>query len=140
MRWVVLSFLLGSASAGAAVSSMKEPVRILNERMSFLYETFDGTDRMKCRHFLEREDNPYDWTVKCENGKGRFRKFTVHLAVSRYRHPAPPEVTYEVLYWVDGNGATSLYDFDTDGALRTINANQSIAGEESGLRMVLRLN
>ena len=135
-----MSFLLGSASAGAAVSSMKEPVRISNERMSFLYETFDGTDRMKCRHFLEREDNPYDWTVKCENGKGRFRKFTVHLAVSRYRHPAPPEVTYEVLYWVDGNGATSFYDFDTDGALRTINANQSVTGEEAGLRMVLRFN
>jgi hypothetical protein len=140
VRVMVGLFLAGALPAESALSQGKETVTLKNDRMSFLFETFDGTDRMKCRHFLEREDNPYDWTVKCENGKGRFRKFTVHLAVSRYRHPAPPEVTYEVLYWVDGNGATSLYDFDTDGVLRTINANQSITGEESGLRMVLRLN
>jgi hypothetical protein len=139
--WVMIGlFFVGAPPADSAVNRSKETVTFKNDRMSFLFETFDGADRMKCKHFLEREDNPYDWTVKCENGKGRFRKFTVHLAVSRYRHPAPPEVTYEVLYWVDGNGATSLYDFDTDGGLRTINANQSIQGEESGLRMVLRLN
>ncbi len=137
---LLVLFCLSAGKAESALRVAKESVRLSNDRMSFLFETFDGGDRMKCRHFLEREDNPYDWTVKCENGKGRFRKFTVHLAVSRYRHPSPPEVTYEVLYWVDGNGATSLYDFDTDGVLRTINANQSITGEESGLRMVLRLN
>jgi hypothetical protein len=140
MKALILFAVLWSGVVQAHAGSVKDTVKISNERMSFLFETFDGSDRMKCRHFLEREDNPYDWTVKCENGKGRFRKFTVHLAVSRYRHPSPPEVTYEVLYWVDGNGATSLYDFNTDGGLRTINANQSITGEESGLRMVLRLN
>jgi hypothetical protein len=137
---MVAGIFLFAGTVLAAPRSSKEGVRVASDRMSFLFETFDGADRMKCRHFLEREDNPYDWSVKCENGKGRFRKFTVHLAVSRYRHPAPPEVTYEVLYWVDGNGATSLYDFNTDGELRTINSNQSITGEESGLRMVLRLN
>ncbi|NDF14442.1 hypothetical protein EB061_03865 [bacterium] len=134
--WIAMGIGLFS---GISAQAAKETLRVAPDRMSFLFESFDGAERMKCRHVLEREDNPYDWTVKCDSGKGHARKFTVHLAVSRYRHPSPPEVTYEVLYWVDGNGATSLYDFDTDGGLRTINSNQSVTGEEAGLRMVLRL-
>ena len=135
--WILVGMVFGPAISPAGVR--KEAVSPRQDRMSFVYESFDGAERLQCKHVLEREDNPYDWTVKCDRGQGRFRKFTVHLAVSRYRHPTPPEVTYEVLYWVDGNGASSLYDFNTDGELKTVNSSQSVTGEEAGLRMVLRL-
>jgi hypothetical protein len=117
----------------------KTALRYFKNDVRYTYESFDGAQFMNCSHTHQNEENPYDWTVKCADAKGVEKRFTVHLAVSRFHHSTKPEVTYEVLYWVNGNGASSLYDFNQDGMLVSIESGQSLIGEDAELRLHLKL-
>jgi hypothetical protein len=136
----VLAMVVGSTAISIAkVGKEGGPIILDVNQVKYQYLSYDGALTASCKHVLENLENPYDWTVKCTDQKGGDHRFNVHLAVSRFRHPAPPEVTYEVLYWVNGNGASSLYDFKKDGELMKISSGQSVTGEDAELRLDLNL-
>ncbi len=144
MVWLSLGFLCSlnlpqSSFSKTLQAPRKTVLHYLKNDVRYTYESFDGAEFMACSHTLQTEENPYDWTVKCAGEKGVEKRFTVHLAVSRFQHSTKPEVTYEVLYWVNGNGASSLYDFNQDGMLVNIESGQSLIGEDAELRLHLKL-
>lgn len=122
-------FLLFKASTSNAATNL----------VSFHYESYDGVATAACSHAVSNPQNPYDLTVKCSDGKSVKKEFLVHLALSRYRHQTAPRVTYELLYWVNGNGATSWYHFDEETNLNKVESAQSITGEDASLKLSITL-
>ena len=102
----------------------------------FVYEPYDA-GAMSCTH-RKSDSNPYDLDVVCSD-KTVTKKFSVHLALSKYTHPTPPTVSYELLYWVNGNGATTWFHLRDESALMMLESSQSITGEEAGLRIQIIL-
>ncbi len=107
--------------------------------VTFKLESFDGNQFYNCVHAVANPNNPYDLSVKCSDKKGNQKQFIVHLALSRYRHQTAPKVSYELLYWVDGNGASSWYHFDEETKLMKTESSQSIPGLDAALKLSITL-
>ena len=135
-----LLILFFATNTFASVPKMVGKPAILTNEMEFIYEPYESGPSVNCTHFISDASNPYDHTVKCVEEKGVTHEFTAHLALSRYIHPSSPEMSYELLYWVNNNGATTWFNFDKAASLVNIESSQSITGEEAGLRLKLNLN
>lgn len=124
-------------TAVAAHANIKQPINA--NTVSFQFESFDGLASIPCFHVIINPSNPYDLAVTCTDGKKITKKFTAHLALSRYRHPTAPKVTYELVYWVNGNGATTWNHFEEETKLMKVESSQSITGEEAALKLGITL-
>jgi hypothetical protein len=114
-------------------------VPAMSSQMSFTYEPYGEGPTQACIHQVVSAQNPMDWKVKCPMGSSATREFTAHVVVSKYVRAAEPRVSYEVLYWVNGEGASTLYNFKNDGELMSISSGQSVDGGTAGLRLNLIL-
>lgn len=129
MKTLLISIaLLSSISASAALTSPNQ--------IRFVYEPYESGS-VACSHKASAS-NPYDLDIVCAD-KSVTKKFTVHLALSKYTHPTPPTVSYELLYWVNGNGATTWFHLRDESALMMLESSQSINNESASLRIQIKL-
>lgn len=103
------------------------------------YEDFDGSFNYSCKATSVSPENPYDYTVRCFDGADLIRTLNIHLIITRYLKPVAPRTWYEILYWVNGEGATSWLYFDEITQMSRYQASQSIAGESAALRVRIKL-
>ncbi len=121
---IVCSILFASSALAVAPNKVR-----------FVYEPYEAA-ATECVHQTSAS-NPYDLDVDCSD-KTVARKFTVHLALSKYTHPTPPRVSYELLYWVNGNGATTWFHLKDESALMMLESSQNVSGD-AGLRLRVTL-
>jgi hypothetical protein len=103
-------------------------------QVRFIYEPFEEGPAVACQHQAVSETNPYDLKVICQN-----HEYTVHLMLNRYTHPNAPKMSYELLYWVNNEGATSWYHFTEATQLSSLESSQSVPGGVAGLRLKINL-
>lgn len=111
---------------------------LLSNQIDFVYEPYESA-AASCTHALASENSPYDHQVICTDEKGMKHTFIAHLALNKYTHPTAPRVSYELLYWVNDNGATTWFNFEKDTALMSMESSQSLIGESAGLRLKIKL-
>jgi len=122
-----------------ALNSYAAPLEIAPSDLTINYEDFDGSFNYPCKATRISEENPYDLKVSCYDGPKLVRTLSVHLIISRYVKPVAPRTWYEILYWVNNEGATSWMKFDDVIQMRSYQASQSLAGESSALRLKVSL-
>ena len=140
MKTLMLFALFISSQTIAAHPSFLGKNAPLANDVQFIYEPYDRGSAGTCSHSIANANDPYDLTVSCIDGKGITHVFSVHLALSSYTHPTPPELSYELLYWVNDNGATTWFNFEKATALMSLESSQSLVGESAGLRLKIKLN
>jgi hypothetical protein len=113
-------------------------IALLAAQLIFIYEPYESASA-PCTHSIVSQSNPYDHRVICTDEKGLKHEFVAHVALSKYTHPTPPRVSYELLYWVNDNGASTIFNFEKDTALMSLESSQSIIGESAGLRLKIKL-
>lgn len=111
---------------------------LLGNQIQFVYEPYESA-ASSCTHKMASNNSPYDHEVTCIDEKNSKHSFIVHLALNKYTHPTPPRVSYELLYWVNDNGATTWFHLEKDSALMNLESSQSLIGEASGLRLKIKL-
>lgn len=111
---------------------------LLGNQIQFIYEPYDSASS-NCTHQLASTANPYDHEVTCIDSNKIKHSFVVHLALSKYTHPTPPRISYELLYWVNDNGATTWFHLEKESNLMMLESSQSLIGEPSGLRLKINL-
>lgn len=132
-----LSFFHGTNSIAA--SERKKLLSIDPTSLVLNYEDFDGAFNHPCKASFASPENPYDFKVRCYEGAHLVRTLNVHLIITRYVKPIEPRIQYEILYWVNGEGATSWLGFNEGAKMSHFQSSQSIAGESSALRVRLKL-
>lgn len=116
-----------------------EKLVIAPTALTLNYEDFDGSFNYPCKAARISDENPYDLSVRCYDGEKLIRTFSIHLIISRYEKPVEPRTKYEILYWVNNEGATSWLSFNEVIRMSGYQASQSIAGETSALRLKVSL-
>lgn len=134
---LVLSFI--SATPALATSEQKSVLGIDPTSLVLNYEDFDGSFNYPCKATLTSPGNPFDFTVRCFDGSKLVRTLSAHLIITRYAKPVEPRTQYEILYWVNGEGATSWLGYNEGTVMSHFQSSQSIAGESSALRVRLKL-
>ena len=134
---LLLGFLL--APAASAATPLKQAVSPRNVDLKFEYGSFEGDWKYSCKSTLAYENSPYDYKVRCYDGPHVVRTFDVHLALSVYHVTAPDRTSIEVLYWVNGDGATSWMHLDGSSKMNRFQSSQSIRGEAAALRLEIDL-
>jgi hypothetical protein len=139
MKTLFTLILFTSISAFALKPSFVGKPALHADQVQFVYEPYDDGASAPCIHTVSNPDNPYDLTVKCTDSKGLTHAFTAHLALSTYTHPTAPEISYELMYWVNDNGATTWFNFEKATKLMTLESSQSLPSEAAGLRLKITL-
>ena len=118
--------------------------------LTFRYTTFDAGSDYACKHFLQDADTQ-DWDVQCFDTKGIVKKhYTVHLWISLYNHPTPPQTSLEILYWLtdlsvpnaaQGSGATTWVNLNPRldaSAINGLQLSQSVDSDTAGLYLTIQ--
>jgi hypothetical protein len=137
----ILPFV-SSVSAHALVLDFTRQEKVLGFDpfdLKLTYEDYEGSFNHPCKAEIAYPDNPYDFKVKCYNGEKLIRSFSLHLAITRYERAQTPRTQYEILFWVNGEGATSWLRFNELTKMQHFTSSQSIAREAATLRMKLDL-
>ena len=117
------------------------------ETMNFIYETVDGSERWNCSHEVANADSQ-DWDVKCQDGSGHYRKYSVHLWLSRYNRVRENLTSYELLYWVTdwsdaqnpkSQSVTIWHHIKNVADLAGIDASIGVDGDLAALQLKMRL-
>lgn len=133
-----LCFLLLLSSG--LVNAKSIPKTLTPERLKFSYKTFEGDKDLKCFHEYADEFK-FDWNVTCKDTESFYKIFRVHLSLSQYSHPTPPQTTYEVLYWVtdrttnhiSGNGTSFWLNLKNKSDFHGLTMSQSVDADTAGL-------
>lgn len=137
---IVLTLLSSISPGNAAPSIEKKFLEIDPFDLKLAYESFDGTTNYPCKASFTYPENPYDFTVKCYNEGGKeMKSLSLHLAVTRYQRTFVPRTQYEILYWVNQEGATTWLKFDEIVHMQNFSTSQSVVGEAAGLSLKLKL-
>lgn len=142
MKKIFLSLLLvflRSDPVVAAENAKKKVLEVGPEDLTLSYEAFDGSFSYPCKAEYSYPDNPYDYTVKCFDGSKFIRAIDLHLSITRYELSSSPRTKYEILFWVEHEGATSWLNFDDVIEMQYYESSQSIKDEPSALRMKVNL-
>jgi hypothetical protein len=131
---LLLTLIISSVFA----STSKKRYLLNQNQITFIYEPFEGAPPISCTHKIKNENNPYDLQVTCEDEKQK-KEFIVHLALSQYRRDHQPKTSFELLYWVDSNGATTWFHLDQATNLQFLESSQSITDEMAALRLKIKL-
>ena len=139
-RFLALScFLVASISSAAPIPTVSKRIELTPRNISLSYQNFEGTAIYACKSAFTYTDNPYDFTVTCTDENKTSRKYAVHLAVSRYTFSSVPRTKYEILYWVNQEGATTWLSFKESVNLSQIDASQTISGDNAELHLTINL-
>lgn len=114
--------------------AIRNELPIRPEMLSLTYRADEGDWSYPCEAEFLYPNNPYDFKVRCQN-----RTFTVHLAITHLTRSVAPQQRYEILYWVNGDGATSWLTFEKESPLIHYTASQSIRGEPASLLLEIAL-
>lgn len=123
-----------AAAQGTQPKAIRNELPIRPEMLSLTYRADEGDWSYPCKAEFLYPNNPYDFKVRCQN-----RTFTVHLAITKLTRSATPQQRYEILYWVNGDGATSWLTFEKESPLIHYTASQSIRGEPASLLLEIAL-
>jgi hypothetical protein len=124
--------LASAQSSQPQTKAIRNELPIRPEMLKLAYQPDDGETGVPCRAEFLYPDNPYDFKVRCQN-----RTFAVHLAITKLTRSVTPQQRYEILYWVNGEGATSWLTFQNESPLVHYQASQSIKGEPAALMLEL---
>ena len=139
-RFIFLALFMGSVSQATQQEVLHKSLKEISpSQLEFHYEDYDGGFNYGCKSELAGADNPYDFSVKCFEKQILKRTFNVHLALTVYRKAVAPKTKVEILYWVNGEGATSWLTFDDAITLQEFESSQSLKNESSDLRMKINL-
>lgn len=145
----VLSVALGLAFQQTIASPLPgHEFEITPEKLRFRYEGFDSGLVMTCRHEIENAASQ-DWKVFCQDATGRHkREYGVHLWLSAYRHATPPELSYELLYWVTDrtqprvrvyDSTTIWFHLDRISQVSRVQARVGVENDSAGLYLELKI-
>lgn len=142
MKGLIFTLILSLFLTVAAVpaSAQYGDLKIQPSDLKLKYQAYDGAFTLPCTAEFLSPASPYDFKVRCDDDKEAVsHDFVVHLAISMYARTVAPKLRVEILYWVDGEGATSWLSFAEPNALAGYEASQKIKGEESSLFLELDL-
>jgi hypothetical protein len=136
-------FLIGISAFGETTLPSAD-YAITADQLRFTYQGYDNGLYFHCQPTIENEIG-HDWRVQCADETKKLTKsFLVHLWVTRYDHAQAPRVTYELLYWVKGQGSSSgsstWFHLKDYSALEALTVGQSVDGDTAGLYLDLSLN
>ena len=135
--FVLLVFMSAGIVSLPVWGATQQPLRLALDpiALSFKLQSFEGDWTHPCKAELQNPENPYDFRVRCYEGTALVRTLDVHLAISIYRKSSPPMTSIELLYWVNGEGATSWVHLEDRTNLKVIESSQSLTGEPVTLRL-----
>ena len=137
MKLFILLSLPGIFYGGTSFASK---MSVVPSDLKIIYEDQEGAWSYPCKAEYTQQEDPYDFTVKCYNGKVMVKQLSAHVAYSVYHFNYAPKTRIEILYWVNGEGATSWLMFDEIINMTEYQGSQSVAGEPTALRLTFPIN
>ena len=115
-------------------------LKIKPDELKLTYQSYEEGFTYPCKAEFALPEDPYDFKVSCFDGQTLKRIFNVHLAITMTSRTVAPKMRMEILYWVNGDGATSWMSFQEASPMVIYEASQSVKDESASLLLELAIS